>query len=197
MNNECLTSACTTSTYADSYFFVPSATFLASTYGAHADECKNVIFCLSDIYRFDETVGRLFATSTPFIRLLVDIGTDPVVQIRNSFFLGCHLIMSHGLGFEEAFLSLRSLHELFDRFYQESNISVEKSLRAFCCAKCLNWIDFRISTGNDIQIDRFVHDARWCAIFPSSLAVIANSVRLHTDTRWRQKRDRLDFHCGS
>ncbi len=166
LNDGCLENAHTISIYAEYDFF--SVSGIANLPSDHLsnvrqdDDCEIALFCLSDIYRFDDTMRREIARSTAGLKQLVDIGTDPVIQARNSFFLGCHLIMSHGLGFEEAFLSLRSLHELFDQCYRKNNISVEKSLRAFCCAKCLNWIDFRISTGNDIQIDRLVHDARWC-----------------------------------
>jgi hypothetical protein len=147
--------------------FSPMETFLASDWQSnersttHFNDCIMTNFGLSDIFRFDDIVRSEAAKNSSGFKQLVNIGSDPVTQARSSFFLGCHLIMSHGLGFEEAFLSLRPLHALFEQFSQMGYISVENSLRAFCCAKCLNWIDFRISTGNDIQIDRFVHDVRW------------------------------------
>jgi hypothetical protein len=150
--------------YGDFNLFSPShavvARDLLSNAQSRTDDCPAAPFSLSDIFRFDDAMKKELSEGGSGFKLLVQIGSDLVAQARNSFLLGCHLIMSHGLGFEEAFLSLRPLHVLLDRFSNECSISVEKSLRAFCCAKCLNWIDFRISANNDIQIDRFVHDVR-------------------------------------
>jgi hypothetical protein len=72
--------------------------------------------------------------------------------------------MTHGLGFEEAFLSFRSFHELFQSYAE--GVSVENVLRAFCCAKCLNWIDFKAASdaenkpSKSINIPEFIHYSR-------------------------------------
>ena len=79
-------------------------------------------------------------------------GKDLQSQVQLAFLLGCHLIMTHGLGFEEAYLAFRPLSTLFERTSTDE-ISVEKSMRAFCCAKCLNWIDF----GQQIDISSIDH----------------------------------------
>jgi hypothetical protein len=163
----CWSDALANRNFEDYNLFSPMETFLASDRQANErnktqfDDSIMNIFGLSDIFLFDDIMKSELAKNSFGFKQLVNIGSDPVTQARSSFLLGCHLIMSHGLGFEETFLSLRPLHALFDQFSQMENISLENSLRAFCCAKCLNWIDFRISTENDIQIDRFVHDVRW------------------------------------
>ncbi len=118
LNDGCLRNACTISVNAEYDFPSISDTADLPSYRLsnvrHDDDCEIAIFCLSDIYRFDDILRREIVNNTSGFKQIVNIGTDPVIQARNSFFLGCHLIMSHGLGFEEAFLSLRSLHELFE-----------------------------------------------------------------------------------
>ncbi len=164
LNDGCCTSEFNSSVYPDFSCFSPSQAAAASDLLSHEQRCGEACtaasLSLSDIFRFDDTMRKVLSNGGSRFKLVVNIGSDLVTQARNSFLLGCHLIMSHGLGFEEAFLSLRPLHKLFDQLSNDCAISVEKSLRAFCCAKCLNWIDFRISASNDIQIDRFVHDTR-------------------------------------
>jgi hypothetical protein len=73
--------------------------------------------------------------------------------------------MTQGLGFEETYLAFNSMREIFE-IYPQSQTYFQKSLRAICCAKCLNWIDFReLAVRNDsksrIEIDEFMHYARW------------------------------------
>ncbi len=75
------------------------------------------------------------------------------------------MIMTHGLGFEEAYLAFRSLYGLFEKTASDE-MSVEKSMRAFCCAKCLNWIDFGQHTmgstpDHPISLDESDHYARY------------------------------------
>jgi hypothetical protein len=163
-NGGCGGNARDSNIYADFKFFSPSEAIVARDLLSYElkrerGDFTTAILSLSDIFRFDETMRKELSQISG-LKLLVNIGSDIMTQARNTFLLGCHLIMSHGLGFEEAFLSLRPLHDLFDQFFQECAFSVEQSLRAFCCAQCLNWIDFRISASNDIQIDRFIHDVR-------------------------------------
>jgi hypothetical protein len=47
------------------------------------------------------------------------------------------------MGNEETLLSFKSVHVLFEKYFAASNLSVKKSLRSLCCAKCLDWIDLR------------------------------------------------------
>ena len=87
------------------------------------------------------------------------------IDARDLFMIACHLIAVHGLGFEEIYLSLKPFHEYLRRCTPLCGDSFECWLRSFCCAKCLDWIDFRVSTeyilgAMPIQIDKFVHDER-------------------------------------
>jgi hypothetical protein len=72
--------------------------------------------------------------------------------------------MTRGLGFEEAYLAFRPIYCLFERTSSDG-MSVEKSMRAFCCAKCLNWIDFGqhidgSASDHPICMDECAHYAR-------------------------------------
>jgi hypothetical protein len=90
-------------------------------------------------------------------------------QVWICFLLGCHLVVSHGMGFEETILSFKPLHQVFDQFSVAYGISFEQSLRAFCAAKCLNWIDFEVSPtlgpSSLSMIDNLVHENRSVRLF--------------------------------
>ena len=76
--------------------------------------------------------------------------------------IGCHLIISKGLGFEESFLALkafRPFHPLFEKHFS----LLESLFRAVCCAKCLNWIDFSVDateSSTQIWMEEYIHYAR-------------------------------------
>jgi hypothetical protein len=95
---------------------------------------------LSEICRFDSNVKSLMQLN-PKLKLIVCATNEIPQQVHFAFLLGCHMIMTLGLGFEETYLAFRPLHNLF-AIQSTEEMSLEKSLRAFCCAKCLNWIDF-------------------------------------------------------
>jgi hypothetical protein len=115
---------------------------------------------LSDIHRFDSMVKSM--TSNNFgIKLLFHISRDPALQTRVLFLLGCHMILTCGLGFEETYLSFRQFHQTFEQYCSARGASVEQSLRALCCAKCSDWIDLRVCDATrKCTIDKFVHDER-------------------------------------
>jgi hypothetical protein len=106
-------------------------------------------FSLSDIYAFSEMMQRVSRLG-PSVRFLC-AGVDPEQQVALAFLLACHMIMTNGLGFEEAYLLFKPLYETIDRCI--GNLAFTSSLRALCCAKCLNWIDFR----NDSENGTMVH----------------------------------------
>jgi hypothetical protein len=97
------------------------------------------------------------------------------------------MIMSHGLGFEETYLAFRPLHGFFkNTSYLE--IPVENTLRAFCCAKCLNWIDFGQNKevideqSRPICMEEFDRDARYLELHFTqymSNCIISISVDCH------------------
>jgi hypothetical protein len=116
---------------------------------------------LQEVHRFDSFM-RNQITLQPNRKLLVCAGDEPFRQIRTMLLIGCHLIMSQGLGFEESFLSLnafRCFHPLFVKHFA----SLESIFRAVCCAKCLNWIDFSLDASADskmqIHMDEYIHYA--------------------------------------
>ena len=76
--------------------------------------------------------------------------------------MGCYLILCRGLGFEEALLVVRRLDSSLPQD-RVDNI-LENRLRAVCCAKCLNWIDFievqDEDSESELQVDECMHYAR-------------------------------------
>jgi hypothetical protein len=122
-----------------------SPSMLAQGNAARDDEfvCKVKNFepsGLSEIFRFNAMVANL-SKLHPGLKLVFCAEQDVQSQVQLAFLIGCHMIMTHGLGFEEAYLAFRPLYKLFERTSSDE-MSVEKSMRAFCCAKCLNWIDY-------------------------------------------------------
>ena len=113
---------------------------------------------LSEVHRFNS------AATEQMTRCL---DSKTVFKVGNAleqglFLIGCYLIMNHGLGFEETYLSFKPFHEYLRRYAPTCGGSFETWLRAFCCAKCLGWIDFRLSPqASPFHIDQFVHDDRY------------------------------------
>ena len=120
---------------------------------------------LTAIWNFDEKVKG--ATKHHYGQKLVFCSTVPDMQscARIAFLLGCHMIMTHGIGFEETYLAIRCI---LQRIAESSSLelAVETSLRAFCSARCLSWIDFsqnKLNKGAEhqsIDMEEFVHYAR-------------------------------------
>jgi hypothetical protein len=118
---------------------------------------------LSEIFRFNAMVAKISKLYAGF-KLIFCAGRFVQSKVQLAFLLGCHMIMTHGLGFEEAYLAFRPIYGLFEETSSDE-MSVEKAMRAFCCAKCLNWIDFGQqidgSTGDHpICMDESDHYAR-------------------------------------
>jgi hypothetical protein len=95
---------------------------------------------LSAISRFDEKMKNIEAAH-PHSNLVFCTSTQDRYQIRLAFLLGCHLILEQGLGFEETYLAFRPLEKILPD-EPSHKISMQIALRAFCCAKCMGWIDF-------------------------------------------------------
>jgi hypothetical protein len=70
--------------------------------------------------------------------------------------------MSHGYAFEEVVLALRPSLDTINH----SVIAIKDTLRAVCCAKCLDWIDFRqdfyddAPRGGPIVMEECIHYSR-------------------------------------
>jgi hypothetical protein len=122
---------------------------------------NSVSFSLEEILRLDITLQNLEERQAH--RILVCTGFESCRQAKTLMLLGCHMVLSQGMAFEEAFLIFRPLHSLIQTYY--TGISAfEILLRAMCCAKCLNWIDFGLACNSRpkgcIQINEFFHYAR-------------------------------------
>jgi hypothetical protein len=126
---------------------------------------------LGDILKFNATVGSL-ERKKPRMKLVFQAGRDRSIQAQMTFLLGCHMIMSHGVGFEETFLAFQTLYRdsTFNHFGQSGMSEVCQSIkscwRAMCYAKCLSWVDsnsfVNTNDGEDassIQIDEYLHYA--------------------------------------
>ncbi len=122
---------------------------------------NSIPFSLEEVFRLDITLGCLIQRQAR--RVLVCTGFESNRQARTLMLLGCHMVLSQGMAFEEAFLIFRPLHSLIQTHFKGIS-AFENLLRAMCCAKCLNWIDFGVACNNKpescIQMDEFIHYAR-------------------------------------
>ena len=118
---------------------------------------------LSEVYLFDGLMQRC-SSKRCSVPLLVFAGTEPSQQVAIAFLVGCHLIMTHGLAFEEVVLALRPLQDKIDEFI--GPLGSTAALRAMCCAKCLDWVDFHEDSDSGaplkcpIDMDAYLHYSR-------------------------------------
>ena len=124
---------------------------------------KSALSSLGGIYVFDETVRKL-EDQYKDQKLIFFISNKNELLVRISFLFGCHMVMSRGLGFEVTYLLFKPWHHIFQQFYSAHGISLEHSLRSFCCAKVLDWIDFRFTPSTrsvaQVMIDKLIHDEK-------------------------------------
>ena len=126
------------------------------------DDSEDVCsFSLGSVFRFDATMQSFLTKHTK--RVLVCPGYETNKQVKAIMLLGCHLIMSQGMGFEETILAFRPLNSLLQMKLRGIS-SFEAMLRAICCAKCLGWIHFRLEHTEKpdaaIHMDEYIHYAR-------------------------------------
>ena len=131
------------------------------------ETAENIVsFSLEEFFHFDAIVQNTLRRQAH--RVTVFAGLDPNRQTRTLMLLGCHMVMSQGMGFEEAFLIFRPLRSLIQNHLKGIS-AFEILLRAICCAKCLNWINFGLSgnirSENCIHMDEFIHYARLGDLF--------------------------------
>jgi hypothetical protein len=120
---------------------------------------------IEDIYEFDQMACAVEA-KYPTQRIVFQTGSDQNAQATISFLMGCHMMLSHGLGFEETYLAFRRLHSIMDPPTRDGpQISVKSCLRAFCRAKCSEWITFKDPVAGSpdkpgtMHIDEYLHYA--------------------------------------
>jgi hypothetical protein len=121
---------------------------------------------LVEIFKFNNKVKSILRRC-PNLKLAFCAGTEPSTQLKIAFLLGCHLIMEQGLGFEATYMAFRPLHSLFETQDMMGAPTIRSSFRAFCCCKCLNWIDFseeqdssKLKPLETISMDEHMHYAR-------------------------------------
>jgi hypothetical protein len=130
---------------------------------------------MEDIYDFDE-MACAFEAKYPTQKIVFQTGSDHGSQATIALLMGCHMMLRHGLGFEETYLAFRRLHSIIDpQPLNELRISVKSCLRAFCRAKCSEWITFKdpVEGSPDkpgsINIDEYLHYARCRLLLRRSL----------------------------
>ncbi len=139
---------------------------------------NSVSFSLEDMFHFDDIMQKLVQQQAR--RIVVCTGVETNRQARTLMLLGCHMVMSQGMGFEEAFLIFRPLHSMLE-IHLRGTSAFEIVLRAMCCAKCLSWINFGPAPENGIQMDEFIHYARFALPLSESTITSCHS-RLRTHT---------------
>ena len=120
----------------------------------------NGVCSLVEVHRFD-LAARCMAAGVSGLVFL--IGREINQQKKSLFLIGCHLILTHGLEFEEACLSLKRFSGFIDDKFSEW--SVGTGLRSFCCAKCMDWFCLTIqkstqtvSARNATRFDQLIQD---------------------------------------
>ena len=142
------------------------------------DSCESKHFgSLSELHQFDSLAKRL-ATERHSPNLVFIFGETTQAFDRFLFLIGCHPIMTHGLGFEETSLALDKVHT----HKKTCDESMKTWLRSFCCAKCLDWIDFRVLPNKSaksfkFEIDKLIHD-RWYVNVITSLEFLVFDAKL-------------------
>ena len=116
-------------------------------------------FCLEEIHQFDSKLVCLTKNQS-VVKLIAFLARNQIQKLPQLFLLGCHLIMSHGLSFEETLLALRPAR---DPEAAALNSVLDNALRSVCCAKCLNWIEFNVDAPNEprLQMDEYNHYSRF------------------------------------
>ena len=115
---------------------------------------------LKQIFQFDKRM-RWLARKHAGLKMICCLHTEPNQQAVLLYLLGCHLIMSYGLTFEETLIALRPTRGRIAGARPEIFPRLESALRAVCCAKCLDWIDFSAQdNAAELQMDEYSHYAR-------------------------------------
>jgi hypothetical protein len=115
---------------------------------------------LEQVYLFDSKLNSLMQSS-PDRNVVACLGSTIHRRPMHMVFLGCHLILSHRLNFEDTLLALKPVHNIHGG---EFSSMIENVLRGVCCSKCLNWIGFTTDVNHEsepeLQIDEYMHYAR-------------------------------------
>ena len=126
-------------------------------------DCTNPVYSLVEIFKFVSYMQRATSSQAGHAQILVCTGLDQHRQARVLFNLGCHLLMSNGLGYEETLLAFRPFTTLIAS-HGPGQVWAESFWRAICCAKCLNWIDFKPMQAEGscekLHMDEYIHYAR-------------------------------------
>jgi hypothetical protein len=122
---------------------------------------RSISLSLEEMFQFDVIMQNLINRHSH--RVVVCTGSETSRQARTLMLLGCHMVMSQGMAFEETLLRFRPLQSLIQTYFNGIS-AFEVLLRAICCAKCLNWIDFGFGNNDipesGIQMDEYIHYAR-------------------------------------
>lgn len=84
------------------------------------------------------------------------------------------MILSHGVGFEEAYLAFRPLHQLVDGS-EPAGVSIRSCWWAMCCAKVHGWVDFDPvlrqgpQSPGSVHVEEYLHYARCLKLLGAAL----------------------------
>ena len=147
------------SEFVKNYFVVSQSTSLMSSGSLHSFNPT-----LAEVYRFDCMTKNILRAHGDQCKVVFSTGKDVKLQVRLAFLLGCNMIMSHGIGHEAAFASLKPMHSLF--LHLELDRPMMEYFHAVSKAKQNRWIDFsdwlrdfkNLPTSSDM--DEYIHYAR-------------------------------------
>ncbi len=124
---------------------------------------------LADIYNFDKLANEIIRKNADH-KFVFCASANPRVQSKVVFLLGCHLIMSYGLGWEDCEAHFADLQDVLDQYapVYDNHPSLRHCWHAIQCAQRMGWIDFRdlvVDADEDddiscIHMEEYLHYAR-------------------------------------
>ena len=140
----------------EAYSFLEFAGDLAANNTFNSDN----LWSLEEIYRFGVQLSEYESTG---MKIIIFLGHSVRAISKLIGMIGCNLIMYRGLSYEEVLLTIRPLCTSLLQHHESD--SIKNSLRAICCAKCLNWINFTENFDEEseagLQMDEYMHYARY------------------------------------
>ena len=143
---------------------------IQSQSGAVGDLSKHHAFVpsnLAQIYSFDQMI-REISRKNVGIFLIFCVGMDRSIQMKTTFLIGAHLILTHNFGVEEIVSSFQTLNDDFGGSLTlgGGSLSIWSCWCSLASAQKMDWLDFwavfeaQDDRDGSIKLDEYVHYAR-------------------------------------
>ena len=124
---------------------------------------------LAQIYKFDQMVREISRKNAGAkLKLVFCSGVERLAQIKTSFLIGTHLIMTHSVGPDGILAAFQPMNEILDHGLpsEATHLSIRNCWSSLAWAKGMDWLDFWeiFDTGKNeddtINLDEYTHYAR-------------------------------------